>query len=56
MSVVADLHHFDEEQDPNPDPHQSKRSDPDPHKNEEADPQHCFQVLLTINLIWTKHF
>ncbi len=27
--VVADLHHFDEEQDP--DPHQSEKSGPDPH-------------------------
>jgi hypothetical protein len=31
MSVVADLHHFDEEQ--NPDPHQSERLDPDPYQN-----------------------
>ncbi len=29
MPVVADLHHFDEEQDPDPDLHQSERSDPD---------------------------
>ncbi len=28
-TVVADLHHFDEEQDP--DPHQSEKSGPDPH-------------------------
>jgi hypothetical protein len=44
--VVADLHHFDEEQDPDPhqsqksypDPHQSDKSDPGPHQSEKADP------------------
>jgi hypothetical protein len=38
-AVVADLHHFDEEQDldpnqsrkPDPEPHQSKRPDSEPH-------------------------
>ncbi len=35
--VVADLHHFDEEQDP--DPHQSDMSDPDLHQTEKnSDP------------------
>jgi hypothetical protein len=28
--VVADPRHFDEEQDPEPDPHLSKKLDPDP--------------------------
>jgi hypothetical protein len=32
--MVADLHQFDEEQDP--DPHQSERLDPDPYQNESA--------------------
>jgi len=32
--VVADLHHFDEEHDP--DPHQSESSDPDPHQGEKS--------------------
>jgi hypothetical protein len=44
--VVADSHHFDEEQDPNPlkreksdpDPHLSEKRDQDPHKSD-ADPQ-----------------
>jgi hypothetical protein len=34
--VVADLHHFDEEQDP--DSHQSGKSDPDLHQIEKSDP------------------
>jgi hypothetical protein len=42
--VVADLHHCDEEQDPDPhqcersnlDPHQSESSDPDPHQGEKS--------------------
>jgi hypothetical protein len=54
MPVVADFHHFDEEQDPDlvesririktdrpdsdPDPQQSDKADPDPFN---ADPQHC---------------
>jgi hypothetical protein len=29
--AVADSHHFDDEQDPDPDPHLSERLDPDPH-------------------------
>jgi hypothetical protein len=29
--VVADSHHFDEEQDPGPDTSESEKSDPDPH-------------------------
>jgi hypothetical protein len=34
--VVADLYHFDEEQDPDPNPHLSEKSDPDPtpHKSD----------------------
>ncbi len=40
--VVADSHHFHEEQDPDPhlserldeDPHQSEKLDPDPHRND----------------------
>jgi hypothetical protein len=35
MLVVADVHHFDEEQDPDPDQHQGERSDPDPHHFDE---------------------
>jgi hypothetical protein len=38
MPVIPDLHHLDEEQDPNPEPHQSKRSDPGPHLSERSDP------------------
>ncbi len=34
--VVADLHHFDGEQDQ--DPLHSERSDPDPHHSERSDP------------------
>jgi hypothetical protein len=34
--VVADLHHFDEEQ--SPDPHQSEKSEPDPHQRIKSDP------------------
>jgi hypothetical protein len=29
-TVVADSHHFDEEEDPNPEPHSSKKLVPDP--------------------------
>ncbi len=32
MPVVADCHHFDEEQDPDLDPHQSERSILDPYQ------------------------
>jgi hypothetical protein len=43
MPVVANLLHFDEEQDPDqdqcersdPDPHESKRLNPDPHQKNE---------------------
>ncbi len=35
--VIADLHHFDEE--PDPDPHQSEKRDTDPHHGD-ANPQH----------------
>jgi hypothetical protein len=38
--LMADWHPFDEEQDPNLDPHQSKKRDPDPHLSDTA-PQHC---------------
>ncbi len=34
--MVADLQHFDDEQDPNT--HQSEQSDPDLHKSEKWDP------------------
>ncbi len=34
--MVADPHHFDAWQDP--DPHQSDKSDPDPHQSEKLDP------------------
>ncbi len=34
--LVADSHHCDEEQDP--DPHQSENLDPDPHQSENLDP------------------
>jgi hypothetical protein len=38
--VVADLHYFDTEQDPYPDPdlHESEQPDPDLHKSEKMDP------------------
>jgi hypothetical protein len=36
--IVADLRRFDEEQDPDPDPHQSKKSDPGLHQSENRDP------------------
>jgi hypothetical protein len=39
--VVADLHHFDEEQDP--DQHQSEQSDPDPQKEKRG-----IQVRITV--------
>ncbi len=35
---------FDEEQDPNPDPHWSEKLDPDPHLSD-ADSQPCFHLL-----------
>ncbi len=35
---VADSHHFDEEQDPDPDPLYSDKSDPDLQWNENLDP------------------
>jgi hypothetical protein len=31
LPMVADLHHFDEGQDPDPDPRLSEKLDPDPH-------------------------
>ncbi len=37
QSVVADSHHFDEEQDPDPDPLPSEKSDPDPHQSKRSD-------------------
>jgi hypothetical protein len=39
--MVSDWHHFDEEQDPDPDAHQSDKRDPDPY-HRDADPQHWF--------------
>ena len=36
--VVADSHHFDEEQDPDPDPHLSEKLDPHTHFSEKLDP------------------
>jgi hypothetical protein len=46
MPMVADMHHFDEELEPDKIPHQSERSDPDLHRSESriririnADPQ-----------------
>ncbi len=36
--VVADFHHFDEEQDLDPDPHLSEKLDPDPHLSEKLNP------------------
>ncbi len=44
MPVVAALYDFEEGQ------------DPDPHQSEKADPQHRFLVLLSVYIIWTKHF
>ncbi len=43
--MVACLHHFDEEQDP--DPQQRENSDPDPHQSEKPDynPPHSFMVF-----------
>jgi hypothetical protein len=38
--VVADSHHFDDEQDPHP--QKSKKLDPDSHKRD-ADPQPCLR-------------
>jgi hypothetical protein len=40
--VAADLHHFEEEQDPDPDPHCSEKRDlgQDP-QSQDADPQPC---------------
>ncbi len=51
--VVADSHHTDEEQGPDPDPHQNGKSDPDPHQSKnshpaphqrDADQQHWLKV------------
>jgi hypothetical protein len=57
-AVVADLHDFDEEQDSDLDPHQSKQAYPDPTQSEKMDPdpldsvsdlQHCiFPRLETL--------
>ncbi len=44
--VVADLHHFDEERDPEQDRHQNENSDLDAHQRH-ADPQHCIQYYPT---------
>ncbi len=50
--VVADLHHIDEE--PDPDPNQIENSDPDPHQSEkspdphlsDADPRSCLNARV----------
>jgi hypothetical protein len=42
--MVADLHHCDEEQDPDPDPHQSEHSDPDPNRGEKMGIRICTTV------------
>jgi hypothetical protein len=34
LSLMGYLHNFDEEQDPDKNPHQSERSDPDLHRSE----------------------
>ncbi len=44
VQCVADSHHFDEKQ--NPDPHQSERRDPDS--------QHCFSTL--VNMCFSAFF
>ncbi len=36
--MVADSDNFEEEQDPGPDPHETKKLDPDPHLSEKLDP------------------
>ncbi len=36
--MVAGLDHFDEEEDPDPDPHQKEKSDPDPYESQKSDP------------------
>ncbi len=41
MPVVADCHHFHEEQDPDLDPHQSERFILDLYQNENADSDPC---------------
>jgi hypothetical protein len=46
--VVADSHHFDEEQVPDPEPHRSEKLDPDPH-HLIADP--VFKSTLRGNLL-----
>jgi hypothetical protein len=35
-TLIADPHHFNEEQVPNPDPHLGDRLDPDPHLSEKT--------------------
>ncbi len=37
--VFADSHHIEEKQDPNSDPHLSKKSNPGPHSGEKRDPE-----------------
>ncbi len=52
--VIADLHHFDEAQDPDPHPHHSDKSDPDPHQRR-ADPRHNllpFPLLIFLFSSW----
>jgi hypothetical protein len=62
MPVVTDFHHIDEEQDLDPDSHQSESSNLPPHHSEkvdldeeiqqsDADLQHCYQQAM-----WTEFF
>ncbi len=48
--MIAVLHAFDEEQDPDPDPHVSEKPDPDPHLNF-ADPQPWYRVTICCRYI-----
>ncbi len=36
--MVADLHHIDEEQNQDPDPHLNEKAEQDPHSSEKLDP------------------
>jgi hypothetical protein len=46
-AVFANFHHFDDEQDPDPDPHRSEKRYPDP------DLQHCFlHTVSCIGCVW----
>ncbi len=45
--MVADLHHFDEEQDLDPVVRRGESSDPDPHRNVKRDP-HPHRTILSL--------